>query len=87
MSSVREIFKEFDFEVAKDEEGNLSDIVFTGEKAGNEDELFETIAPFVEAGSSISFYGEDNSMVGKEILRIKESKCHIGFLQRFSGKP
>ena len=34
MSSVREIFKEFDFEVDKDEEGNLSDIVFTGEKAG-----------------------------------------------------
>lgn len=62
MSSVREIFKEFDFEVDKDEEGNLSDIVFTGEKAGNEDELFETIAPFVEAGSSISFYGEDNSI-------------------------
>ena len=62
MSSVREIFKGFDFEVDKDEEGNLSDIVFTGEKAGNEDELFETIAPFVEAGSSIPFYGEDNSI-------------------------
>ena len=62
MSSVREIFKEFDFEVDKDAEGNLSDIVFTGEKAGNEDDLFETIAPFVEQGSSVSFYEEDNSI-------------------------
>ena len=62
MSSVGEIFKEFDFEVDKDAEGNLSDIIFTGEKAGNEDELFETIAPFVEQGSSVSFYGEDNSI-------------------------
>ena len=62
MSSVREIFKEFDFEVDKDAEGNLSDIIFTGEKTRYEDELFETIAPFVEAGSSVSFYGEDNSI-------------------------
>ena len=61
-SSVREILGEFDFEVDKDAEGNLSDIVFTGEKAGNEDDLFETIAPFVEQGSSVSFYGEDNSI-------------------------
>lgn len=62
MSSVREIFKEFDFEVDKDEKGNLDDIVFTGGRAGNEDELFEAIAPFVEAGSSVSFYGEDSSI-------------------------
>lgn len=62
MSSVREIFKEFDFEVDKDAEGNLDDIVFTGEKAGGEDELFDAIAPFVEAGSSISFYGEDGNI-------------------------
>lgn len=62
MSSVRDIFKEFDFEVDKDEKGNLDDIVFTGDRAGNEDELFEAIAPFVEAGSSVSFYGEDNSI-------------------------
>lgn len=62
MSSVREIFKEFDFEVDKDEKGNLDDIVFTGGRAGNEDELFEAIAPFVEAGSSVSFYGEDGSI-------------------------
>lgn len=59
MSSVREIFREFDFEVYKGADGNLDDIIFTGEKAGSEDELFEAIAPFVEAGSSVSFYGED----------------------------
>lgn len=62
MSSVREIFKGFDFEVDKDAEGNLSDITFTGDRAGNEDELFETIAPFVEPGSSVSFYGEDGNI-------------------------
>ena len=62
MSSVRDIFKEFDFEVDKDAEGNLSDIVFTGEKTRYEEEFFETLAPFVEAGSFVSFYGEDNSI-------------------------
>ena len=62
MSSVREIFKGFDFEVDKDAEGNLSDITFTGDRAGNEDALFEAIAPFVEPGSSVSFYGEGGSI-------------------------
>ena len=62
MSSVRDIFKEFDFEVDKDAEGNLSDIVFTGEKTRYEEEFFETLAPFVEPGSFVSFYGEDNSI-------------------------
>ncbi|MCI8649608.1 MAG: hypothetical protein HFG20_05780 [Anaerotruncus sp.] len=62
MSSVGEIFKEFDFEVDKDAEGNLSDIIFTGEKTRYEDELFETIAPFVEPGPSVSFYGEDGNI-------------------------
>lgn len=62
MSSVRDIFKEFDFEVDKDAEGNLSDIIFTGEKTRYEEEFFETLAPFVEPGSFVSFYGEDNSI-------------------------
>lgn len=73
MSSVRDIFKEFDFEVDKDAEGNLSDIVFTGEKTRYEEEFFETLAPFVEAGSFVSFYGEDNSIWQ---YRFDGKQCH-----------
>lgn len=62
MSSVREVFEYFCFSVQSDVLGNLSEIEFTGQKAGNEDKLFELVAPYVEAGSYISFVGEDNEI-------------------------
>lgn len=62
MSSVREVFEYFRFSVQSDEHGNLSEIEFTGQKAGSEDKLFELVAPYVEAGSYISFAGEDNEL-------------------------
>lgn len=36
-----------------DDEGNVEDLEFTGEKLGGEQVLFDAIAPFVEAGSYI----------------------------------
>lgn len=45
-----------------DEEGNISRVVYDGEKLGDEEVLFETIAPFVEDGSYIEMEGEDSFM-------------------------
>jgi len=42
-----------------DEEGNIVEIGFEGEKLGHDYILFEAIAPFVREGSSIQIAGED----------------------------
>lgn len=39
--------------------GAIFELTFAGENYGNEDLLFETLAPFVETGSQISMVGED----------------------------
>ncbi len=44
-----------------DDEGNIVDISFEGEKIGDEMEMFKTIAPFVEEGSYIEMQGEDGA--------------------------
>ena len=63
MDSVRDIFRSFRFNVEADEEGNLVGLEFIGEKSSyEEDEFFETIAPYVEAGSYISFDGDNESI-------------------------
>ena len=41
------------FPIETDEEGNVVNIEFWGEKTGDEHVLFERIAPFVETGSTI----------------------------------
>lgn len=45
-----------------EESGDIVDIQFTGEKLGEEIELFKAIAPYVEAGSFIEMLGEDGGM-------------------------
>lgn len=55
--------------------GDITDIDFTGEKYGDDDVLFKTIAPFVEAGSFIHFIGEDGNQWkftfnGKEMKEV-----------------
>ena len=62
MDSLRVVFKEFDFSVEADENGDLVDLEFPGGRAGNEDEFFAAIAPFVEPGSYLCFEGEDNAI-------------------------
>jgi hypothetical protein len=45
-----------------DEEGNISNIYFEGEKIGDETALFKALAPFVKSGSYIQMHGEDGSI-------------------------
>jgi len=42
--------------------GDCTDINFTGEKAGDEEELFGAIAPYVTAGSYLEYHGEDGAI-------------------------
>lgn len=44
-----------------DEEGNIVDIFFSGEKLGDDEILFQQIEKFVESGSFITMSGEDSS--------------------------
>lgn len=41
--------------------GDYTAIGFTGEKAGDEEVLFKTIAPYVTAGSYLDYHGEDGA--------------------------
>lgn len=43
-------------------EGNIYNITFDGEKLGDEDILWETIAPYVKDGSFIQMSGEDDGL-------------------------
>jgi hypothetical protein len=45
-----------------DEDGNISNIYFEGEKIGDEAALFKALAPFVKSGSYIQMHGEDGSI-------------------------
>jgi hypothetical protein len=49
------------WEAVVDEDG-VSAIYFNGEKWGDDDKLFQALAPFVKCGSYISFRGEDGCM-------------------------
>jgi len=45
-----------------EETGDIIDLTFSGEKIGQELELFNVIAPFVEKGSFLEMSGEEGSV-------------------------
>lgn len=48
------------YELKFDDNGNIVDISFYGDKLGNDLKAFQKIAPFVRNGSFIEMEGEDN---------------------------
>jgi hypothetical protein len=52
---------EWRWDIDEDEAGNVVDITFSGEKAGDDLALFKAIAPFVESGSYVEMHGEDGA--------------------------
>ena len=48
--------------IVEDDDGNVIDINFDGEKFGDDELLFKALGPYVEAGCYIQMSGEDNSM-------------------------
>lgn len=63
LSSIREIFKEFGFFVECDSEGNLYQIEWIRSYTRDEEVLFRLVAPFVSAGSFVSFSEADGGFL------------------------
>ena len=60
--SFAEALYEWRWEATLDDEGNVTDLDFCGEKYGDDDTLWETLAPFVQTGSYIEIQGEDGAI-------------------------
>jgi len=56
---IQDAFADWRYPVEIDETGNVVGIEFSGEKIGQENIMFETIAKFVSPGSFIRMMGED----------------------------
>ena len=56
---ISHYFEAFGWDYETDSEYNIVDVVMENEKIGDEDEFFEILAPFIEDGSYIEFYGKD----------------------------
>ena len=61
-SDVKKIFNCWRWSITQDKHGNIIDIIFEGEKLGDDFYLFQAIAPFVTQDSFIEMHGEDNQM-------------------------
>ena len=61
-SSLSEAMEAFRWPVEHDAEGNITAISFAGEKLGDDEHLFGSIAEFVGDGSFIEMHGEDGAM-------------------------
>lgn len=55
------VLQEWRYSPSVDEEGNITDIFFEGEKYGDDLNFFKVLAPFVKEGSYIAFHGEDGA--------------------------
>lgn len=61
-TSIEEMLHEWGFYTSTDTEGNLTNLDWAYEKAGDEEQLLEAIAPFVKKGSFLRWRGEDGDM-------------------------
>lgn len=60
--TLKDALREWRWSVEEDGEGNIYDIYFEGEKLGDDNILFEAIAPYVKSGSFIQMCGEDGTI-------------------------
>ena len=58
-SSLAALLSDYYWIVENDENGNIIDIYLDDDRIGDDDEMFDAIAPFVQAGSYIALEGED----------------------------
>jgi hypothetical protein len=61
-NTLQEAMSEWRWDIDTDDEGNVVWIDFMGEKIGDEEFLFNAIAPYVEDGSFIEMQGEDGAI-------------------------
>jgi len=61
-STLEDALKEWRWDAELNDEGDLIDMYFEGQKYGDDEVLFNAIAPFVESGSYIQMRGEDDAI-------------------------
>ena len=61
-SNLKEALDVWGWSAEEDEDGNIANILFEREKIGDEDILFNAIAPYVKSGSYIEMLGEDGGL-------------------------
>ena len=71
--NIYEALREWRWLPIIDDNDSIEDLEFLGEKRGDDQTLFEAIAPFVEAGSYIVVAGEDGKVWR---WRFDGEKCH-----------
>lgn len=60
--SLEAAMAEWRWDIYEDENGNVNEIQFSGEKSGDDEILFKAIAMYVKPGSYIEMRGEDGCM-------------------------
>jgi hypothetical protein len=60
--TIEDVIKQFGWEPETDNDGNIVDLYFDHDKMGQEDLLFDTIAPCVRAGSYLDMEGEEGDL-------------------------
>ena len=61
-TDLENIFNCWRWNINFDDDGNINNLFFDGEKMGDDRVLLDAIAPFVKEGSFIEMCGEDNDL-------------------------
>lgn len=59
--TLKEALDAWRYTLTEDEDGNVTDITFEGQKLGDDETLFRALAPYVEAGSYLEVSGEEGA--------------------------
>jgi hypothetical protein len=60
--TLEELMEECGWDLQENDDGDVTGIQFSGEKAGDDLKLFNVLAPFVDGDSYIEMHGEDGSL-------------------------
>ena len=80
-SSLEEALQMWRWRATPDEDGGVAGLEFVGESRGDEDLLFQALAPFVDEGSYIAVVGEDDAVWRWFFSRgvVRKQAGHISF--------
>jgi len=59
--TLEDALNEWRWDISEDNEGNIIGLTFSGEKLGDDEDLFTNLAPFIEHRGFIEIRGEDDA--------------------------
>ena len=72
VKTLKDAIGEWQWDIEMQKDGSVDGIYFSGDKSGDDIQLFEAIAPYVESGSYIEMSGEDGTIWR---WKFEEGKC------------